>query len=87
MCETKAVVVSISLILLVTASFCIYQAHTEKKVEHHTKIKSQGPCKNHYKKYHLNGGNCHHLVEEDIVGCSCTWLYGGKRFEEYMWWT
>ena len=44
MCETEAVVVSISLILLVAASFCIYQAHNEKKVGHHRKIKSQGPC-------------------------------------------
>ena len=31
MCETKAVIVSISLILLVAASFCIYQAKTENK--------------------------------------------------------
>ena len=32
MCETKAVVVSISLILLGAASFCIHQAHTENKL-------------------------------------------------------
>ena len=31
MCETKAFVVWKSLILLVAASFFIYQAHTEKK--------------------------------------------------------
>ena len=46
MCETKAAVVSISLILQVAASFCIYQAHTEKKMGHHCKIKSQCPCEN-----------------------------------------
>ena len=51
MCETKAVIVSISLILLVAASFCIYQAQTENEVGHHSKIKSQGPCENEYKKY------------------------------------
>ena len=50
MCETKAVVVSISLILLVAAIFCIYQAHTENKVGHHCKIKSQAPCENGYRK-------------------------------------
>ena len=79
MCETKAVVVSISLILLVAASFCIYQAYTENKVGHHSKIKSQVHRENEYKKYCLNGGECYYLVDEDIVGCNCTWLYGGKR--------
>ena len=86
MCETKAVVVSISLILLVAASFCIYQAQTENKLGHHSKIKIQGPCENEYKKYCLNGGDCCYLVDEDFVGCNCTWLYGGKRFEKCMWW-
>ena len=86
MCETKAVVVSISLILLVAVSFCIYQAHTENKVGHHSKIKIQGPCENEYKKYCLNGGECYYLFDEDIVGCNCTWLYRGKRCEKYMWW-
>ena len=86
MCETKALVVSISLILLVAANFCIYQAHTESKVGHHSKIKSQGPCENEYKKYFLNGGRCYYLVDEDIVGYNCTWLYGRKRCEKYMWW-
>ena len=43
MCDAKAAVVSISRILLVAASFCLYQAHTQNKVEHHSKIKIQGP--------------------------------------------
>ena len=86
MCEIKAVVVSISIILLVPASFCIYQAQTENNVGHHSKIKSQGPCENEYKKFCSNGGECYYLVDEDIVGCNCTWLYGGKRYEKYMWW-
>ena len=86
MCETKALVVSISLILLAAASFCVYQAHTENKVGHHSKIKSHGPCKIEYKKYCLNGIECYYLVDEDIVGCNCTWLHGGKRCEKYMWW-
>ena len=86
MCETKAGVVSISFISLVAASFCIYQAHTENKVGRHSKIKSQGPCKNEYKKDCLNGGECYNLVDEDFVRCNCTWLYGRKRCEKYMWW-
>ena len=86
MCETKAVVVSISIILLVAAGFCIFQAHTENKVRHHSKIKSQAPCGNEYRKYCLNGGECYYLVDEDILGCNCTWLFGGKRCEIYMWW-
>ena len=76
MCATKAVVLLISIILLVAAIFCIYQFHTENKVGHHNKIKSQGPCENEYKKYCLNGGECFYLVDEDIVGCNCTCLYG-----------
>ena len=72
MCRTKAVVKLISLMLLVAASFCLYQAHTEKKVGHDSKIKSQGPCKNEYKSYCLNGGECYYLVGEDFVGCNCT---------------
>ena len=86
MCETKAVAVSISLILLVAASFCVYQAHTENKVGHQSKIKSQGPCENEFKKYCLNGGECYYLVGEDIVGWNCIWLYGGKQGEKYIWW-
>ena len=87
MCETKAVVLSISLILLVAASFCIYQAHTENKVGQHTEIKSESPCEKEFKKYCMNGGECYYLVDEDILACNCTWLYGGERYERYMWWT
>ena len=53
----------------------------------YTEIKIQIPCENEYKKYCLNGGECHYLFNEDIVGCNCTWFYGGKCCEKYMWWT
>ena len=39
MCETKTVLVSVWLILLAAASFCIYHAHTQNEVGHHSKIK------------------------------------------------
>ena len=83
-CEIKAVVVSISINLLVATSFCINKAHTENKVGHHSKIKSQGPCKDEHKKYCLKGGECYYLVDKDKVRCNCTWFYGGKRCEKYM---
>ena len=86
MCDTGATVVSKTLFSLVAGNFCIYQAHTEIKVGHHSKMKSQGPCENEYKKYCLKGGECFYPVDEHIVGCDCTRLYGGKRCENYMWW-
>ena len=86
MCETKAVLASVSSFLLAAASFCIYQAHTENQMGHHSKIESQGPCENEYKNYWLNSGECYYLVDEDIVGCNRTWLYGGKRGKKYMCW-
>ena len=47
MCQTKTVPVSLlfNLVLLVAASFCVYQARTENKEGHNSEIKSQGPCK------------------------------------------
>ena len=87
MCETKAVVVSISLILLVAASFCISQAQTENKVGHHSQIKCESPFGKKYKKYCLNDGECYYLVDENIVGCNCTWFYGGKRCDKCLSWT
>ena len=86
MCETKAVIVSISRVLLVAASVCIYEGHAKNKVGHRSKIKSQGPSENEYKKYCLNGGECYYLVDEDIEGCNCTWIHGGKWCEKYMCW-
>ena len=68
MCEAKAVPVLVSKIFLVEASFCIYQAHTENKVGHRSKIKLHGPCEYEYKKYCLNGGECYYLVEGGLVG-------------------
>ena len=82
MCEIKAAVVSISLVFLVAACICTYQTYTENKVRHHGENKSQNPCQKEYKKCCLNGGDCYYLVDEDIVGCNCTWIYGEKRFQK-----
>ena len=84
MCELKTVLVSLSLILLVAASFCINQALTGTEVGHRSKDKIQGPCENENKKYCLNGCECYYLVDEGIVGCICSWLYTGERCEKYM---
>ena len=77
----------LQLFLLAATGFCIYQVKSEKKVGHHSEIKSESPCKKEYKKYCLNGGECFYLVDEDIAACNCTWMYGGERYEKYMWWT
>ena len=86
MCENKTVLI-VAVLLLAAASFYTYQENSEKKVGHHSEIKSEGPCEKDYKKYCLNGGEGYYLVDEVIVACKCTWLYGGKRSEKYMWWT
>ena len=86
MCEIKTVII-LAVLLLAATGFCIYQVNSEKKVGHHSDIKTESPCGKQHKKCCLNGGECYYLVGEDIVGCSCTWLYGGQRCEKYMWWT
>ena len=86
MCENK-IVIFVAALLLAATGFCINQRKSEKKVGHHSEIKSESPCEKEYKKYCLNGGECYHLAEEDFVGYNCTWLYGGTRCERYLWWT
>ena len=72
---------------LAATRFCIYQVKSGNKVGHHSEIKSESPCEKEYKKFCLNGGERFYLDYKDIVGCNCTWLYGGKRCEKYIWWT
>ena len=84
MCEIKTVLVCVCLILLLTASFCIYGVSPGKKVGQHSKIEGQVPCEKEYKKYCLNGSECFYLIEEDFVGCNCTRLYRGNHCENYM---
>ena len=86
MCEDKTVLIAAASLLAATG-FCIYQVNSNKKVGHHSEIKSESPCEKGYKKVCLNGGERHYLDNGVIVGCNCTWLYEGKRYEKYMWWT
>ena len=86
MCEMKTAS-NVAVLLLVAAGFYTYQVNSETKVGQHREIKSGSPCEKEYKKYCMNGGECYYLVGEDIVAGNCTWLYGGKRCEKYMWWT
>ena len=79
MCEIITVLI-VAASLLAATSFCIYQVNP--KVGHHGEIKSESSCEKEYKKYCLNGGECYYLDDEDILGCNCTWLYGGKRCEK-----
>ena len=84
MCEIKTVLI-VAVLLLAATGLCIYQVKSEKKVEQHSEIKSKSSCEKKYKKYCLNGGECFYLVDEDIAACNCTWMYGGKRCEKYLW--
>ena len=84
MCETKTFLVSLSSILLLAASFCIYQAHTQNKVGESNGIKNQRVCENVYKNYCSNAAECYYLVDEDSVGCKCAILYAGKRCKKYL---
>ena len=86
MSEIKTVIIVAALHLTATG-FCIYQVNSEKEVGHRSKVESESPCEKEYEKYCLNGGEYYYLVNEDVVGCNCTWLYGGKRCERYMCWT
>ena len=84
MCEIKTVLF-VAVLLLAAAGFYTYQANP--KVGQHSEIKCESLCEKEYKKYFMNGGECYYLVDQDIVACNCTWLYGGKRCEKYKWWT
>ena len=82
MCEIKTVLTAAALLL--AADFFIYQIISDKEVGHSSHLKSESPCEKEFEKYCLNGGKCYHLIDEDIMGCNCTWLSGGKRCEKYM---
>ena len=77
MCENKTVLI-VAVLLLAVTGICICQTKSEKEVGHHSENKSESPCEKEYKKYCLKRGECYYLDDEDIVGCNCTWLYGGK---------
>ena len=87
MCEMKTVLVSVCLILLVTASFCLCWIYPEKKLGQYSEIKIRNPCENEYKRYWLNGGGSYYIIDEKTVDGNCTWLCGGKLCEKYIWWT
>ena len=86
MCDTKAILVFLSLVLLSAANFCLYHAHTENKVKQNRGIKSQDRCENKDKKYCLNNGQRYYVDDENTVRCNCILLYRGKGSEKYMWW-
>ena len=81
MCEIETVLI-VAAFFLAATGFCIYQVNSGKKVGHHSEIKSESPWGEEYKKYCLNVGESHYLVNEDIVACKRTWLYGGERCEK-----
>ena len=55
MCEIKTVRI-LAVLLLAATGFCIYQVNSEKKVGHHSEIKTESPCGKQHKKCCLNRG-------------------------------
>ena len=72
MCEIE-IVLNAAAFLLAPTGFCIYHVNSETKVGHNSHLKSESPCEKEFKKFCLNGGECYYLVDEDFVGCNCTW--------------
>ena len=62
MCEIKTFPVSVCLILLVAANFCMYWLYQEENVGQYSEIKIQNPCEIEYKNHCLNGGESHYLL-------------------------
>ena len=74
MCQIKTVLV-VAVLLLAAAGFYINRVNSQTKVGQYSEIKGESPGEKDYKKYCLNGGECYHPVDEDIVAFNCTWLY------------
>ena len=81
MCEIKTVLI-VAVLPIAAAGF--YTCQVNPKVEQHSEIKSESPCEKEYKKHCMNGGEFFYLVDEGIAACNCTWMYGGKRCENYL---
>ena len=75
MCEIKTVLI-FAVLLLAAAGF--YKCQVNPKVGQHREAKSENPCEKGYRNYCMNRGDSYYLVDEDIVACNCTWLYGGN---------
>ena len=87
MCEMKTLLVFVCLFFLLTASFDMYWVYPDKNVGQYSGNKIHNPCEKEYKRFCLNGSECFYLIDEEIVGCNCTWFNGGKLCKNYMWWT
>ena len=84
MCEIKTESI-VAVLLLAAAGVYTYQVNSEAKVGQHSEIKIESSCEKENKKFCLNGGECFYPVDEDIAARNCTWMYGGKLCEKYMW--
>ena len=78
MSETIAKVVVV-LITGMNVSLFIYQLNTTENVG-----QNLDPCAKEYKVYCMNEGECFGDVKENIIGCLCRPLYGGKRCENFL---
>ena len=81
MSETLAKVLVGAFFIVITTGLFIYQVRTTEKVG-----RNSDPCIEEYKDYCMNEGECFSHVEENIIGCLCPPLYGGKRCDKFLWW-
>ena len=81
MSETLAKVLVGAFFIVITTGLFIYQVRTTEKVG-----RNPDPCIEEYKDYCMNEGECFSHVEENIIGCLCPPLYGGKRCDKFLWW-
>ena len=44
-------------------------------------------CPEEFTGYCMNGGYCLYLEEKQTVALKCPGLYGGKRFQKFVWYT
>ena len=86
MCEIKTILVSVCLIILVTASFCLNCVHSEKKSGTTERTQSTKSLRRKYKDKCLNA-ECYYMLKEAIVGCNCSGLHKRERCEKKFWWS
>ena len=79
MCENIAKVV-VTLISGLNVSLLIYQVNTTENVG-----QNLDPCATQYNDYCMNEGEGFRYVEENIIGCLCPPLYGGKHSDRFLW--
>ena len=89
MLRTKTILVFLTIVLPVAASFCIHQVHTEKKWGLESEINRPSHFENVEKKFCFNGCDCYYPKDEHIVGCNYVGCVEQNvvKTESHTWWS